>query len=81
MDAFRTWSGARHDTDLIPFGEIEGTGLSDPSRLTGDYGWTIQAMIQRYFWLGVACLTALAVLYAVGVMQARSAVQAREKES
>ena len=74
MDAFRTWWGARHDLDRIPFGANEGIGLSDPSLLLEVYGWPIQAMIRRYVWLGVACLGALAILYVAGVLRARAAV-------
>ncbi len=78
MDAFAMWWGARSDLDRIPYGEIEGVGLSDPSRLTEEYGWAVQTMINRYVWLGVACLVILAVVYAVGVIQARAAVRAKE---
>ena len=76
-DAFSTWWGARHDFGQIPFGEIEGVGMSDPSRLTEDYGWGVQAMVQRYVWLGAACLGALAILYAVGIVRARAGLRMR----
>lgn len=33
VDVFALWWGARTDMDLIPFGQNEGMGLSDPSRL------------------------------------------------
>ena len=79
MDAFRTWWGARYDLDLIPFGENEGVGLSDPSRLTEDFGWAVQTMIDRYVWLGVACLCALAVLYVMGIMRARAELKVQER--
>ena len=75
MDAFETWWGARHDLERIPFGENEGVGLSDPSLLLDAYGWTTQAMIRRYVWLGMACLGALALLYVVGALGARTAVR------
>ncbi|HEY2749422.1 MAG TPA: hypothetical protein VGL86_32610, partial [Polyangia bacterium] len=63
-DTFATWWQARRDYDVIPFGEIEGVGLSDPSKLTDVYGWTTHAMVQRYVTLGVVCLLALAVVWA-----------------
>jgi hypothetical protein len=75
MDAFGKWWGARHDLDRIPFGEFEDGGLSDPTKLLAVYGWTIQVMIHRYVWLGVACLGALAVLYVVGALRARAIVR------
>jgi hypothetical protein len=77
MDAFGTWWGARTDLDRIPFGENEGVGLSDPSHLTEIYGWTVQVMIRRYVWLGMACLVVLAVLYVVGALRARAAERTR----
>ena len=33
VDVFSEWWAARTDVDRIPFGEIEGVGLSDPSKL------------------------------------------------
>ena len=70
-DTFATWWQARHDYDVIPFGEIEGVGLSDPSKLSDVYGWTVHALVHRYVTLGVVCLLGLAVVWARGVWQAR----------
>ena len=64
VDTFATWWTARTNRDVIPFGEIEGVGLSDPSKLTETYGWHTGQMIARYVTLGVACLVALAALWA-----------------
>lgn len=61
-DMFATWW-----TGAIPFGEIEGVGLSDPMKLVEEHGWTAAAMVRRYVALGVACLVALALVYAWGV--------------
>ncbi|HEY6873666.1 MAG TPA: hypothetical protein VI298_13170 [Geobacteraceae bacterium] len=72
MDAFRTWWGALQDVDRIPFGEIVGVALSDPTRLTDEFGWSLQDMVHRYEWLSMACLAILAVIYAKGIMQARA---------
>lgn len=66
-DALTTWWAARSDSDAIPFGEIEGVGLSDPSRLTETYDWTIHQLIQRYLVVAGVSLAALAVIYALGL--------------
>ncbi len=64
VDTFATWWTARSDTDAIPFGEIEGVGLSDPSKLKDVYGWSTEHLVHHYVALGVGCLVALAVVYA-----------------
>lgn len=66
-DALATWWAARSDSDAIPFGEIEGVGLSDPSKLTETYGWTIRQLIQRYLTVAGVSFAALTVAYAVGL--------------
>jgi hypothetical protein len=73
-DTFATWWQARRDPEVIAFGEIEGVGLSDPSKLSDWYGWTTHVMVQRYVVLGVVCLLALAVVYARAVIAARRAL-------
>ncbi|MDB4965311.1 MAG: hypothetical protein JWN44_1000 [Myxococcales bacterium] len=70
-DTFATWWQARRDYDVIPFGEIEGVGLSDPSKLVDVYGWTTRALVQRYVTLGIVCLVALAAVWAWGTWQTR----------
>lgn len=75
MDPFATWWGSRNSFDRIPFGEIEGVNFSDPTMLVDVYRWTIQSMIARYVWLGLACLSALVVVYVLGIMQARAAAK------
>jgi hypothetical protein len=72
VDTFATWWAARSDTDVIPFGEIEGVGLSDPSKLQEVYGWSTHQIVHRYVVLGVACLVALAAVYAWNVRLART---------
>ena len=67
VDTFATWWAARSDPDVIPFGEIEGVGLSDPSKLQEVYGWSTAELVHRYVVLGVACLVALAAIYAWSV--------------
>jgi hypothetical protein len=66
-DALATWWAARSDSDAIPFGEIEGVGLSDPSKLTETYGWTIHQLINRYLVVAAVSFAALAVGYAAGL--------------
>jgi hypothetical protein len=76
MDSFSEWWAARTDFERIPFGEMEGVGLSDASKLVDVYGWGELELIRRYTWLGLACLAALAVLYAVGLSHARAGLRA-----
>ncbi|MEO8550499.1 MAG: hypothetical protein ABI678_11020 [Kofleriaceae bacterium] len=64
VDTFATWWSARSDVDVIPFGEIEGVGLSDPSKLQEVHGWSTAQLVDRYVILGVACLVALGAIYA-----------------
>lgn len=66
VDTFSTWLAARRDPDAIPFGEIEGVGLSDPSKLDEIYGWTVHQLVGRYLTVGAACFAVLAVAWLVG---------------
>jgi hypothetical protein len=75
-DAFKTWWDARTDRSAIPFGRIEGVGLSDPSRLIEWFGWSTRDLVSRYMGLAWACLAVLAIIYTVGVLRARAAVRA-----
>lgn len=63
VDTCGTWFAARRDPDVIPFGEIEGVGLSDPSKLDEVYGWTVPQLVHRYVGVGVACFVALAAAW------------------
>ena len=74
MHVYRVWSGPFED---IPFGEIEGVNLSDPSLLTEEYGWTVIQLVDRYLRLARFCLVALLVLYVWGLASAY--LQARSK--
>ena len=67
MHVFLMWKGPLED---LPFGEIEGVNLSDPSLLTEMYGWTVLQMVDRYLHLGEACLLALLALYVWGLVSA-----------
>jgi len=55
VDTFATWWRARTNEDVIPFGEIEGVGMSDPSKLQETFGWTTRQIIDRYVTVGVVC--------------------------
>jgi hypothetical protein len=79
MDAGGTWWRARSDVDVIPFGEIEGVGLSDPSQLTETYGWTVSLLVNRYTWLIVFSAAALVCLYAVQLQRAREQLLAARR--
>jgi hypothetical protein len=63
VDTFSTWATARRDPDVIPFGEIEGVGLSDPSKLDEVYGWTTHQIVHRYLDLGIACFVVVALAW------------------
>jgi hypothetical protein len=67
MDVFEQWWASRSDVDRIPFGENEGTCLSDPSKLSDTYGWSTSRIVNSYVWLGIVCLVVLAAVYAWGV--------------
>jgi hypothetical protein len=65
MHVFLMWTGPLED---LPFGEIEGVNLSDPSLLTEMYGWTVLQMVDRYVRLGTVCLATLLALYVWGLV-------------
>jgi hypothetical protein len=65
MHVFHTWSGPMED---LPFGEIEGVNLSDPSLLTEMYGWSVIQLVDRYVRLATVCLVSLAALYLWGLV-------------
>ena len=67
MHVFRIWSGPVED---LPFGEIEGVNLSDPSLLTEMYGWSVTQLIDRYLRLATICLVVLLALYLWGLVSA-----------
>jgi hypothetical protein len=67
MHVFLMWRGPLED---LPFGEIEGVNLSDPSLLTEMYGWTVLQLVDRYVRLGTVCLVALLALYIWGLVSA-----------
>jgi hypothetical protein len=72
-DIFRVWWDARRNFGSIPFGHNEGSGPSDPSALTGLFGWSVHTLVSRYLTLGWVCLAGLAALYAWGLSRAHTA--------
>ena len=76
VDTFATWVAATHSTDVIPFGEIEGVGLSDPSKLTEDYGWSTHTLVHRYVLLGTVCIVSFTVIWLAAVWHARREARA-----
>ena len=72
MHVFLVRTGPYQD---IPFGEIEGVNLSDPSLLTEMYGWPVTQLVDRYVRLGEVCLVALLGLYLWGLISAYLAAQ------
>src|ERR1700722_18336714 len=73
MHVYCLWSGPFEN---IPFGEIEGVNLSDPSLLTQMYGWNVAQMIDRYLLLAKVCFVVLFGLYAWGLVSAYLEVRA-----
>jgi hypothetical protein len=63
VDARATWSGG---VDSIPFGE-DDRGLSDPSVLMEEHGWSASLLIGRYTQLWNGCLAVLVIAYVVGL--------------
>jgi hypothetical protein len=59
VDTSATWISARANTDAIPFGEIEGVGLSDPSKLQEVHGWTMQQIVHRHIVVATVCFLVL----------------------
>lgn len=72
VDTFATWWTARSNPDVIPFGEIEGVGQSDPSKLVDVHGWTIAQLVDRYVMVGVACVLVVLAGWAWATLAARA---------
>lgn len=66
METAGTWWAAVNDVDVIPFGEIEGVGASDPVRLTEWYGWSVTRMVRTYVTVSVLALVTLGAFYLRG---------------
>jgi len=62
-DVAATWWRARRDFGEIPFGRIEGVGLSDPSVLVEMHGWSERGLVRAYLTVVVVCGLVLAGLW------------------
>jgi hypothetical protein len=77
MDARATWFNG---PGAVPFGE-DDRGLSDPSVLTEEYGWSLTLLIDRYAQLATFCFIVLAVVYAAGLVSAFNEARAAASAS
>ena len=77
-DGFGTWWAARTDRDVIPFGENEGQGPSDPTVLIYQQGFSIPGLVNGYVWLGLVCLAVLLAAYGWGLRPERDTREAEE---
>jgi hypothetical protein len=63
VDVAMTWYRSRSDEDAIPFGIIEGVGLSDPAKLL-EAGWEPKLIVSRYSLVAGACLAIMISVWA-----------------
>lgn len=76
VDMYATWWSARSNVDAVPFGTLDGNA-TDASKLVEEFGWSIAALIDRFFALGLVCLAALSLVYAWGLRRAAQVMQTR----
>lgn len=72
LDGVFTWWPARKDASVIPYGEIEGVGLSDPTKLVDVAGWSQQQLIDRYTMVIMIVGAIVAARWAFGLWQVRA---------
>ncbi len=72
MHVYRLWSSPWEN---LPFGQIEGGNLSDPTLLTGMYGWSVVQLVDRYLLLAKVCFAALGAMYLWGLVAAYLAMR------
>ncbi|HEY4178045.1 MAG TPA: hypothetical protein VGM90_14460 [Kofleriaceae bacterium] len=63
VDVGMVWWRARTDESAIPFGVIEGVGLSDPAKLL-ETGWEPSVITHRYMLVAGACMAVLVAVWA-----------------
>ena len=71
LDGVFTWWPAREDASVIPYGEIEGVGLSDPTKLVDVAGWSQQQLIDRYAMVIMIVAAVLVARWVFGVWRVR----------
>lgn len=72
MHVYRLWSGP---WESLPFGQIEGGNLSDPTLLTETYGWSVIQLVDRYLLLAKTCFIAMGAMYIGGLVSAYLAMR------
>lgn len=77
MYVYHLWSGPYEN---IPFGELEGVNLSDPSLLTELYGWSVIQLVDRYLRLAMFCFAALSAVYVWGLIRSFLELRAAAQE-
>ena len=70
VDLAMPWVEALGDPAAIPYGRIEGVGLSDPSRMTDTYGWLQSELIRSYLATALLSLGFIALSWWWGVRNA-----------
>lgn len=70
-DVAQTWLRARNDFAEIPFGNIDGVGFSDASKLVEDHHWSETQLVNRYCTLALLGGVVLVVGQVLGVRAAR----------
>jgi hypothetical protein len=70
-DVFADWWHAGHSVEGVVFGQNEGVGDSDPTRLVYEHGWSEARLIRRYMTLAWTALAGLAALYLVENLRPR----------
>lgn len=73
-DVAHQWARAAADVAEIPFGRIDGVGLSDASVLVERHGWSEAALVRRYTTLAWLGLLVFVVGHGVGVWRAKQAL-------
>ena len=72
-DVANQWWRAAGDVAEIPFGRIDGVGLSDASKLVDHFGWSEAALVRRYNLLSALGLVVFALGHVAFVWRARRA--------
>jgi hypothetical protein len=70
-DVFADWWHAGHSVEGVVFGQNEGVGDSDPTRLVYEHGWSEARLVARNMALAWTCLAGLAVLYSIENLRPR----------
>lgn len=70
VDLALPWLEALRDPMAIPYGRIEGVGLSDPSRMTDTYGWLQRELIHSYLATAALALAGVALSWWWGLRDA-----------